>query len=147
SSYARPGRRARHNGLYWRGSGAAYLGAGASASSFRPLADGGGWRFANPRATATYLRAARADRGPTPVHVERRTRPDLENEAVWLGLRTVDGVDRATHRRRYGRDVLDGREAGVAACVSAGWLEVSEARVSLADSGWLFADEVATRLW
>jgi len=148
SSYARPGRRARHNGLYWQAAGATYLGAGASASSFRPLADGGGWRWANPRATATYLRAARAGGGsPAPVHVERRSSGDLENEAVWLGLRTVDGVDRAAHRRRYGRDVLDGREAGVAACLQAGWLVVSDACVRLADSGWLFADEVATRLW
>ena len=60
SSFARPGRRARHNSLYWQASGAAYLGVGASASSFRPLADGTGWRFANPRATATYLARARA---------------------------------------------------------------------------------------
>jgi oxygen-independent coproporphyrinogen-3 oxidase len=148
SSYARPSRRARHNSLYWQAAGAAYLGAGASASSFRPLAAGGGWRFANPRATATYLGAARAGGGsPAPVHVERRTPDDLENEAVWLGLRTVDGIDRAAHRRRYGRDVLDGREADVARCLRAGWLDVSDARLSLADSGWLFADEVATRLW
>ncbi|MBC8132363.1 MAG: radical SAM family heme chaperone HemW, partial [Deltaproteobacteria bacterium] len=56
SSYARPGRRAVHNGLYW--TGAPYLGVGASAASFRPLDDGSGWRFSNPRATETYLRAA-----------------------------------------------------------------------------------------
>ena len=54
SSYACPGRRARHNRLYW--SLAPYLGVGASAASFRPLADGGGWRFSNPRATDVYLR-------------------------------------------------------------------------------------------
>lgn len=148
SSYARPGRRARHNSLYWQAAGAAYLGAGASASSFRPLAAGGGWRWANPRATATYLRAARAGAGsPAPVHAEHRTPADLENEAVWLGLRTVDGVDRAAHRRRYGRDVLDGRDTGAAACLRAGWLDVSDARVGLSADGWLFADEVATRLW
>ena len=83
SSYARAGRRARHNGLYW--SGAPYLGVGASASSFRPLADGTGWRFANPRATATYLAAARRGVGsPRPVHVERRSAADLENEALNL---------------------------------------------------------------
>jgi len=148
SSYARAGRRARHNSLYWQVAGAAYLGVGASASSFRPLADGGGWRFANPRATATYLGAAHAGAGsPAPVHVERRTPADLENEAVWLGLRNIDGVDRADHRRRYGRDIVDGREAAIAACVRAGWLSVGDGRVSLAPGGWLFADEVATRLW
>ena len=41
---------------------------------------------------------------PTPRHVERRTAADLENEAVWLGLRTADGIDRAAHRARHGVD-------------------------------------------
>jgi oxygen-independent coproporphyrinogen-3 oxidase len=148
SSYARPGRRARHNSLYWQAAGAAYLGAGASASSFRPLADGTGCRFSNPRATATYLRAARAGAGsPAPVHVERRTAADLENEALWLGLRTADGVDRQTHRQRYGRDPLEGRAEPAARCQRAGWLIVDDARLRLTPAGFLFADEVATRLW
>jgi len=146
SSYARPGRRARHNGLYW--SGAPYLGAGASASSFRPLAGGGGWRFANPRATPTYLNAARRGAGnPGPVHVERRSAADLENEALWLGLRTRDGVDRAAHAARHGRDPLDGRASAARACVTAGWLDADDARLALTEEGLLFADEVAARLW
>jgi oxygen-independent coproporphyrinogen III oxidase len=148
SSYARAGRRARHNSLYWQVAGAAYLGVGASASSFRPLADGSGWRFANPRATATYLRAAGAGQGsPAPVHLERRTADDLENEALWLGLRTFDGVDRAAHRRRYGRDPTDGRAAPIARCLGAGWLELEESRLALTPTGVLYADEVAWRLW
>jgi oxygen-independent coproporphyrinogen-3 oxidase len=140
SSYARPGHRARHNSLYW--SGAPYLGLGASTASFRPLADGSGWRFSNPRATDTYLRAGDV----VPRHVERRTRDDLENEAVWLGLRTADGVDRAAHARRYGRDPLEGR-AAAKACVEAGWLAVDDTRISLTALGFLMADEVASRLW
>jgi oxygen-independent coproporphyrinogen-3 oxidase len=148
SSYARPGRRARHNSLYWQVAGAAYLGVGASASSFRPLADGTGWRFGNPRATATYLRAAASGQGsPAPVHVERRQRADLENEALWLGLRTSDGVDRAAHRRRHGRDPTDGRAAGIARCLQAGWLAVDEGQLRLTSTGVLYADEVASRLW
>jgi oxygen-independent coproporphyrinogen-3 oxidase len=148
SSYARPGRRARHNSLYWQVAGAAYLGVGASASSFRPLADGTGWRFANPRATTTYLRAAASGKGsPAPVQVERRQRADLENEALWLGLRTSDGVDRAAPRRRHGRDPTDGRAAGIARCLQAGWLAVDEGQLRLTSTGVLYADEVASRLW
>ncbi len=145
SSYASPGRRARHNGLYW--SGAPYLGLGASAASFRPLADGAGWRFSNPRAADTYLAAVAAGGGAVaPRQVEHRAAAELENEAVWLGLRTVDGVDRAAHRRRYGRDPLDGRTAAPA-CLAAGWLVVDEESVRLTPTGFLFADEVARRLW
>jgi oxygen-independent coproporphyrinogen-3 oxidase len=146
SSYASPERRARHNGLYW--SGAPYLGLGASASSFRPLADGAGFRFTNPRATETYLRAvAQAQGAVAPRLVERRTATDLENEALWLALRTVDGVERAAHRARHGRDPLEGRAAAVAACVEARWLIVDDARLHLTELGVLFADETAMRLW
>jgi oxygen-independent coproporphyrinogen-3 oxidase len=150
SSYARPGHRARHNSLYW--SGSPYLGLGASASSFRPLADGTGLRFTNPRATDTYLRAAQggAKEGRhliAPKLVERRDRDDLENEALWLGLRTTDGVDRAAHRARHGRDPLEGRRDDAEACARSGWLAVDEARLSLTPLGFLFADEVASRLW
>jgi oxygen-independent coproporphyrinogen-3 oxidase len=146
SSYARPGRRARHNQLYW--SLAPYLGLGASAASFRPLGDGGGWRFSNPRATDVYLAAARAAGGSPDVrHVERRSAADLENEAVWLGLRTTDGIDRVAHRARHGRDPLAGREAAVTWAAAAGWLAVDEARVRLTPAGVLFADEIAGRFW
>jgi oxygen-independent coproporphyrinogen-3 oxidase len=146
SSYARSGHRARHNSLYWQG--AAYLGVGASASSFRPLADGTGWRFTNPRSTDTYLRAARAGGGsPRPANAERRTARDLENEALWLGLRTREGIDRGAHLLRHGRDPLTGREEAAARCVTAGWLQISDQRLCLTSAGVLFADEVATRLW
>jgi len=148
SSYARPGRRAVHNTLYW--TGGAYLGVGASASSFRPLVDGSGWRFSNPRGLTTYLRSAAAHEGnPLPAKVERRTSEDLENEGLWLGLRTCDGVDRAAHARRYGRDPLASRERAAAAqtCVDAGWLSVAPDHIRLTVAGFLFVDEVASRLW
>jgi oxygen-independent coproporphyrinogen-3 oxidase len=148
SSYARAGRRAVHNTLYW--TGGAYLGVGASASSFRPLADGSGWRFSNPRALETYLRRAAAGKGnPLPAKVERRTAENLENEGLWLGLRTSDGVDRTAHARRYGRDPLAFAERAAAAqkCVDAGWLSVAPDRLRLTPTGFLFADEVSSRLW
>jgi oxygen-independent coproporphyrinogen-3 oxidase len=139
SSYARAGRRSRHNQLYW--SLSPYLGLGASAASFRPLDDGTGWRFSNPRATDVYLR------GDPPRHVERRSAADLENEAVWLGLRRADGIDRAAHRARHGADPLARREAAAASAVAAGWLRSDDGRVWLTDAGLLCADEVAARLW
>jgi oxygen-independent coproporphyrinogen-3 oxidase len=146
SSCARAGCRARHNQLYW--TLGPYLGVGASAASFRPLDDGTGWRFSNPRATEIYLRTARAGQGSAvPRHVERRSARDLENEALWLGLRTADGVDRAAHAARHGRDPLVGREAEIDAAKRAGWLTVDADRLRLTPAGVLMADEVASRLW
>lgn len=146
SSYARAGHRAVHNALYW--CGAPYLGVGASASSFRPLADGTGWRFSNPRATETYLRAVEAGAGsPSPASSERRAPADLENEAVWLALRTTDGLDRRRHAAQFGADPLTGREPAIEGCCAAGWLEVSSECLRPTATGLLFADEIAARLW
>jgi len=139
SSYATRDRQSRHNRLYW--ALAPYLGVGASAASFRPLADGTAWRFSNPRATDVYLR------GAGPRHVERRTGADLENEAVWLGLRTAAGIDRAAHRARHGVDPVVGRELEIERSSASGWITVDEARIRLTPAGELFADEVAARLW
>jgi len=146
SSYARAGHRARHNRLYW--SLTPYLGVGASASSFRPLDDGTAWRFANPRATDAYLRAARAGGGsPAVRQIDRRSGADLENEALWLGLRTIAGIDRAAHRARHGVDPLAGREVAAARATAAGWLTVDETRLRLTPAGVLYADEVAAWFW
>jgi oxygen-independent coproporphyrinogen-3 oxidase len=147
SSHARPGHRAVHNQLYW--TQGAYLGVGASAASFRPLVDGTGWRFSNPRATATYLRAAAAAEGPRAAKVERRAAEDLENEALWLALRTSDGVDRRAHQRRFGADPLRAADRAAAAdrFVRSGWLLVSDDVVRLSPEGILFADEIAAQLW
>lgn len=139
SSYATSDRQSRHNRLYW--SLNPYLGVGASAASFRPLADGSGWRFSDPRATDVYLR------DPTPRHVERRTGADLENEAVWLGLRTAAGIGRAAHRARHGVDPVVGRDLEIQRAVAAGWLIVDDVNIKLTPAGVLFADEVAGRLW
>ena len=145
SSYARPGRRSMHNSLYW--TMGAYLGLGVSASSFRPLASGEGWRFSNPRSVSAYLRGGSAGRVP-PEQVELRSPAQLEDEALWLGLRMSDGVDRHAHQQRYGHDplALAERAAAAQSCAAAGWLEVTPDRLRLTPAGFLFADEVAVRL-
>ncbi|HEY5310086.1 MAG TPA: radical SAM family heme chaperone HemW [Casimicrobiaceae bacterium] len=145
SSYARPGRRSVHNSLYW--TMGAYLGLGVSASSFRPLASGEGWRFSNPRSVSAYLRGVSAGVAP-PEQVELRSPTQLEDEALWLGLRMSDGVDRRAHQQRYGHDplALPERIAAAQSCAAAGWLEVTPERLRLTSAGFLFADEVAVRL-
>ena len=144
SSYARPGCRAVHNSIYWTMGG--YLGVGVSASSFRPLKNGGGWRITNARAVGAYLQEPRV--AVTPELVEARTAEQVEDEALWLGLRMADGIDRQAHAARYGHDPLAPRERATAAqaCVQAGWLEVTPGQVRLTRAGFLFADEVAVRL-
>ena len=145
TSYARPGRRSVHNTLYW--TMGAYLGLGVSASSFRPLLGGGGWRFANSRSPRGYLGGAAAGAVPFEL-VELRSSAQAEDEALWLGLRTSDGVDRRAHAIRFGRDPLlpPRRRRAAEACAEAGWLAVTPEKLRLLPAGFLFADEVAVRL-
>ncbi len=96
SSYAKPGRRSVHNSLYW--TMGSYLGLGVSASSFRPLANGEGWRFSNPRSVGTYLREAHASGGTIPPNRSSCARlPNSKTKrsgwacacrTAWTGART-----------------------------------------------------------
>lgn len=87
SSYARPGARAVHNSLYWRG--AEFLGLGAGAASFLRRAEGGGVRWSNHRSVGRYLAAAAADRR---AEIDELDSAGLAVDRIWLGLRTADGV-------------------------------------------------------
>ncbi len=139
SSYARPGREAVHNSLYWRGG--EYLGLGMSAHSFRRLPDGGGERFANSRQLDAYLCAPA---GP-PALRETLAAPALRREAIWLWLRRLDpGIPRSAFAERYGADPVIEHAGTVGELERAGLLEVSPSFLRLTDRGMLLADTVAT---
>ena len=157
SSYALPGRRSRHNSLYW--TMGAYLGLGVSAASFLPLVSGDGYRSSNARSLSAYLTAIgahprqqgsdAAQMQPESDQAAHLPAHQLEEEALWLALRTSDGVDRQAHCRAYGHDplALPGRAAAAQTCVDAGWLDVTPEHLRLLPAGFLFADEVTVRLW
>src|SRR5690606_23699173 len=85
--YARPGARAVHNSLYWRG--AEFLGLGCGAASFRRTEGGGGLRWSNHRSAGRYMAAAPGERR---AEVEELSPGELAADLVWLGLRTADGI-------------------------------------------------------
>jgi putative oxygen-independent coproporphyrinogen III oxidase len=87
SSYARPGARAVHNSLYWRG--AEFLGLGAGAASFRRSEGGGGARWSNHRSVGRYLASAPDARR---AEIDELDANSLAVDRIWLGLRTSDGV-------------------------------------------------------
>lgn len=137
SSWARPGRRAVHNTLYW--TGGEYLGLGCSAHSFRRLPDGGGERFSVARSVDEWLRS------PSVAAKETLDAAALEREAVWLGLRLLDGIDRARHARLHGVDPVAAHADEVARLVAEGLVAVTPERLALTARGVLFADEVGAR--
>ena len=85
SSYARPGRRAVHNSLYWRGE--PYLGLGVGAASLQLAPDGRGIRATNPRRWTAY-----ADDPGAPAERSEVSAREMAIDRLWLGMRTSDGV-------------------------------------------------------
>jgi len=154
----------RHNSLYW--TGGEYLGLGVGAHSFRrstsetgaqaeesprPL----GERFANRRGLDPYLSlfapAPLAAPSPTFVLGEggsglalyERLLPDaLSREAVWLGLRRLEGFSCERFAAEYGIDPRQKYAEAIAAMTKRGYLEVVADKLRLTASGVLFADEV-----
>jgi len=128
SNYGLPGRASRHNSAYW--SGAAYAGLGPSAHGY----DGCTRRW-NRSAYVDWLASLHADCDP----LEGREELTAENraaEAVYLGLRTVNGL------------VMEQGESGhVAPWVEAGWAAIAEReQLVLTPSGWLRLDALAADL-
>ncbi|MDX2094191.1 MAG: coproporphyrinogen-III oxidase family protein [Kofleriaceae bacterium] len=130
SSYARPGKRAVHNSLYWQG--APFLGLGVGAASLELGPDGSGVRATNPRRAAAYL----ADPG-TPADSITSSPSEMAADRVWLGLRTSDGV-RA--------DDLAPTGGLVDELISQGLLERRDDRICPTLRGFLMADHVAARV-
>jgi oxygen-independent coproporphyrinogen-3 oxidase len=131
SSYARPGRRAVHNSLYW--SGASYLGLGAGAASFLRAPDGTGRRWTNLRRARDYLGAPAGERR---AHVDHLSARDVATDALWLAMRTSDGVPAealAAYPGLVDRLVADG-------------LVRSGMRITPTLRGFLHADTVAARI-
>jgi putative oxygen-independent coproporphyrinogen III oxidase len=131
SSYARPGHRAVHNGLYWRG--AEFLGLGVGAASFRIGDDGRGIREVNVRQAPRYLRGER--------HAETTvtSAAELAVDRLWLGLRTLDGVAAA-------EVTAAGRAGVVDQLIAEGLCEPAGARVRPTLRGFLYNDRIARRL-
>jgi oxygen-independent coproporphyrinogen-3 oxidase len=127
SNFARPGARSRHNSSYWRG--VPYVGLGPSAHGFDAVT-----RRWNAASYVDWVR--RVSRGEDPVagdeHLENAER---SAEAVYLGLRTVEGLP------------LDEPELPrVQPWIDAGWAVVDGARLRLTAAGWLRLDTLAADL-
>jgi len=140
SSFARaPEHRSRHNHKYWDHT--PYLGLGPSAHSFSVLA-GGPRRWWNERRLGAY--EARVAAGERPIAGEEALSPaDLALEALMLGLRTVEGIDLAGFRGRYGVDLAASNGAWIARLIDEGHLHDASGRLAPTRRGLAVADALA----
>jgi oxygen-independent coproporphyrinogen-3 oxidase len=124
SNASLPGFRSRHNSAYW--SGKAYVGLGPAAHSF----DGTTRRW-NLRAWEAYRRAITDGRSVVESE-ETLTEEQRELEAMYLGLRTVEGVAIADLRRPAPPPHL----------AAQGWIQEDAGRLRCTPEGWLRLDSI-----
>lgn len=137
ASYARPGRDARHNGVYW--SWRDYAGIGPSAASARYAPDGSVTRRTNPRGLDAWLA------GATP-EIERLGAIEAAAEGLWLGLRTAAGVDLAAFLARFPAVDAAWIRGRVARRVARGDLRWIDGRLVTAPGRWMLLDGIAADL-
>lgn len=127
SNFGRPGRRSRHNGVYW--TGAPYAALGPGAHGFHPPL-----RSWNLRDWLAYRDAVAAGRLPIDDE-ESVSAEDAALERVWLLLRTDAGypLDEASPPQRHLVDAWVGR----------GLAGVRGGRIRLTAEGWLLLDRLA----
>jgi oxygen-independent coproporphyrinogen-3 oxidase len=106
SNFARPGKRCRHNGVYWANE--AYFGFGMGAARYV-----GGRRSLNTRNLAGYIRRVLA--GESAIFQSEELPPEERaRETLALGLRRAEGVSRSAFLAQTGfdLDLLAGKAIG-----------------------------------
>ncbi|MBQ7634853.1 MAG: radical SAM family heme chaperone HemW [Bacteroidaceae bacterium] len=135
SNFARPGFPSRHNSAYWDGT--PYVGLGAAAHSF----DG-----TTRRANTTDIRRYTTSAGNPPFDTETLSVRDRINEAIFLGLRTYEGINTKIFAERFGTDTLRRLSADAAPAISRGLLRQSPERLALTERGVFVSDDVISDL-
>ncbi len=129
SNYARPGRRSRHNQVYWRAE--EYLAFGPGACGFL-----GDVRYGNVKPVERYCAMLETGSLPLGTH-EVLTEGQRKAEKVILGLRLSDGVPLAW---------LEDARPLVETWASLGLLEVGGDRCRLTEAGFLLSDSLFVHL-
>jgi oxygen-independent coproporphyrinogen-3 oxidase len=127
--------RSRHNQKYW--SFAPYIGFGPAAHSFlEPL------RYWNHSDINQYISDLAAEQQPI-AGKEQLTEKQLMIEAIYLGLRKVEGIDLDEFEHRFGRSFYRLFEEEIKDFKDKGYLQVTEKHCALTREGMLFLDSIA----
>ncbi|MGI6387574.1 MAG: radical SAM family heme chaperone HemW [Desulfomonilia bacterium] len=125
----------QHNRKYWDHT--PYLGLGPAAHSFE-----GASRWWNRSSLQSYL--ADLSRRERPVEGREDLGPqELAMEALFLGLRTRDGIDLDRYARLYGRDLMRENRRQLEEWSRLGLVEIASRRIRPTRSGMAVADALA----
>ncbi|MBB82706.1 MAG: coproporphyrinogen III oxidase [Deltaproteobacteria bacterium] len=142
SSYARPGRRARHNARYWQRQAVLGLGMGAHSTEVRTPARPHGARRANPRDLSAWQAALARD--PAEAGEEEGLEVAVaRGEAIFLGLRQIEGVAAQAFAEEFGAPPRAFFAEEIDRLVRVEWLVEGEGGdLRLSRAGRLLADSV-----
>ena len=129
------GLQSRHNTKYW--TAAPYYGFGCSAHSY----DGESRRWANERDLVRYMEMIEQG-GSAIVEETRLSEVDRQAEAVFLGLRMMQGFSFAEYSREFGADLRAKHEADLTRFREAGLIECNGDLLKLTRAGALLSNEV-----
>lgn len=135
SNLCLPKFQSRHNTKYW--TGAAYYGFGCSAHSY----DGEFRRWANERDIGRYLKMVEKDNSAV-VTKTALTQKDRQAEAVFLGLRMMNGVSMRNYRELFGADIRETHASDLTRFREAGLIECRGDVLKLTRNGALMSNEV-----
>ncbi|HEX5735835.1 MAG TPA: radical SAM family heme chaperone HemW [Blastocatellia bacterium] len=132
---ASPGRlRSKHNMKYW--TGASFYGMGCGAHSYDGVT-----RRVNLLQTEKYIEAVNSNGHATGERTEL-THESRATEALFMGLRLIDGIRLDDYYQEYGLDVAARYESEIARLEEAGLVEISGNNMKLTARGLLLSNEV-----
>jgi oxygen-independent coproporphyrinogen-3 oxidase len=135
SNLCRPNFHSRHNVKYW--TGAPYYGFGCSAHSY----DGRMRRWSNHRDVLRYVELVESGASPV-VDEQQLSEIDVRSEAVFLGMRLMQGIDVRRYRESFGVDLRDEHAADLDRFYKAGLIEFAGDQIRLTRTGALLSNEV-----
>src|SRR5215204_3047665 len=135
SNLCRPGFHSRHNVKYW--TAAPYYGFGCSAHSY----DGEARRWSNHRNVLKYVEIVESSASPV-VEEQQLSPTDVRAEAVFLGMRMMEGVDLRRYRESFGVDLRDEHADDLDRFREAGLVELEGDLIRLTRTGALLSNEV-----
>ena len=135
SNLCQPNFHSRHNVKYWTGE--PYYGFGCSSHSY----DGNARRWSNERDVRKYVEMV--ERGELPVVEEQElSQDDVREEALFLGMRLMRGIDVRAYRESFGVDLRDEHGEDLDRFCKAGLVEFDGVLLRLTRTGALLSNEV-----
>jgi oxygen-independent coproporphyrinogen-3 oxidase len=135
SNLCLPEHESRHNTKYW--TGGPYYGFGCSAHSY----DGSFLRWSNERDVMRYAQIVEQGSSPV-VNKTELSEADRQAEAVFLGLRMMQGFSMSDYARLFGADLRANHESDLARFRQAGLIECDGDLLKLTRAGALLSNEV-----